>query len=520
MAMKRDELLRNFHQAKWDEPIIFELGTPGERGQILPAVEDEIEAEVGDVWASLPDNMRRKEQAKLPEMAEMQVLRHYLRMSQATLGADLNVDVGQGTCTMKYSPKVNEKIVRSPKMTEIHPLQDDSTVQGTLEAVHGLDEILQEVSGMDKFTFQPGGGSQAILTIASIMKAYHEANGEGDQRDEIITTIFSHPSNAAAPKVKGFKIITLYYDENGVPDFEALKEAVSERTAGIFVTNPEDTGIYNDKIKDFTRVVREVGGLTAYDQANLNGIMGITRAKEADFDMCFFNLHKTFSAPHGCGGPACGALGVREELKQFLPAPLVEKEDGMFKLVYDMPNSIGKIRGFIGVTPVIVKAYSWARSMGADGMVEAAKVAVLNNNYMLKHIRDIPGATAPLSDVKFRIEQVRYSWIDLCEETGVSTHDISLRMADFGFHLWSSHHPFIVPEPFTIEPTESYSKFELDEYLTGLRHVVKECRENPEIVKTAPHNSVISRVDESVLDDPDKWAITWRLFKKKQGFEL
>lgn len=520
MAMQREQRVRNFHQAKWDEPCIFELGTEGERGQLLPEVEPDIEAVVGDVFASLPEVLQRKTRAKLPEMAEMQVLRHYLRMSQATLGADLNVDIGQGTCTMKYSPKVNERIVRNHKLMETHPLQDESTVQGTLEAVYGLDEILQEISGMNKFTFQPGGGSQAILTIASLMKAYHEANGEGDQRDEIITTIFSHPSNAAAPKVKGYKVVTLYYDEHGVPDFEALKNAVSERTAGIFITNPEDTGIYNDKIKEFTRVVHEVGGLCAYDQANLNGIMGITRAKEADFDMCFFNLHKTFSAPHGCGGPACGALGVTDVLKPFLPVPLVEKTGSAYTLNYDMPLSIGKIRGFIGVTPVIVKAYAWARSLGAEGLVEAAKVAVLNNNYLLKHIREIPGASAPLSDVKYRIEQVRYSWIDLCEETGVSTHDISLRMADYGFHLWSSHHPFIVPEPFTIEPTESYSKVELDEYLAGLRQVVKECRETPEVVKTAPHNSVIHRVDESVLDDPSKWAITWRLFKKKQGFEL
>ncbi|MBN2898915.1 MAG: aminomethyl-transferring glycine dehydrogenase subunit GcvPB [Clostridia bacterium] len=518
--MQREQRVRNFHQAKWDEPCIFELGTEGERGQLLPEVEPDIEAVVGDVFASLPEVLQRKTRAKLPEMAEMQVLRHYLRMSQATLGADLNVDIGQGTCTMKYSPKVNERIVRNHKLMETHPLQDESTVQGTLEAVYGLDEILQEISGMNKFTFQPGGGSQAILTIASLMKAYHEANGEGDQRDEIITTIFSHPSNAAAPKVKGYKVVTLYYDEHGVPDFEALKNAVSERTAGIFITNPEDTGIYNDKIKEFTRVVHEVGGLCAYDQANLNGIMGITRAKEADFDMCFFNLHKTFSAPHGCGGPACGALGVTDVLKPFLPVPLVEKTGSAYTLNYDMPLSIGKIRGFIGVTPVIVKAYAWARSLGAEGLVEAAKVAVLNNNYLLKHIREIPGASAPLSDVKYRIEQVRYSWIDLCEETGVSTHDISLRMADYGFHLWSSHHPFIVPEPFTIEPTESYSKVELDEYLAGLRQVVKECRETPEVVKTAPHNSVIHRVDESVLDDPSKWAITWRLFKKKQGFEL
>ena len=520
MAMDKNTLVRNFHQARWDEPIIFEIGEKGERGHIPPEADEDIIEKIGDCKKNIPDFLVRKEKPQLPEIAEMQVLRHYLRLSQATLGADLNVDVGQGTCTMKYSPKINEKIASSHKLSESHPLQDESTIQGNLEIVHNLDLMLREVSGMDAFTFQPGGGSHAILTMASLIKKYHESRGEGDQRDEIITTIFSHPSNAAAPKMKGYKIITLYYDENGVPDFEGLKAAVSERTAGIFMTNPEDTGIYNSRIKEFTDLVHEHGGICAYDQANLNGLMGITRAKEAGFDMCFFNLHKTFSAPHGCGGPACGSLGVKEFLREFLPVPVVENNGGTYKLNYDLKNTIGKVRGFIGVTPVIVKAYSWIRSLGSDGLTEAAKVAVLNNNYLLKHIRNIEGATAPLSDEKYRIEQVRYSWIDLCEETGVTTHDISLRMADYGFHLWSSHHPFIVPEPFTIEPTESYSKKELDEYLAGLKQVVKECRENPEIVKTAPHNSVIHRVDESVLDDPKKWAISWRSYKKKRGFEL
>jgi len=511
------KLRENFHQAKWDEPVIFELDTEGERGILVPRAEKAIEDEVGDGISALPSNMIRKEAPALPEISQMRVLKHFLRISQQCLGADLNIDIGQGTCTMKYSPKINESFVRSPKVTGIHPLQDESTVQGALEIIYKLDQFLREISGLDRFTFQPQGGSGAILAMASIMHAYHEMRGDADERDEIITTIFSHPSDAAGAAVKGFKVITLYQNEDGLPEVEALKKAVSNRTAGLLITNPEDTGIFNPKIVEFTKVVHEAGGLCGYDQANANGILGITRAKEANFDLCFFNLHKTFSSPHGCGGPGTGALGATEELKDFLPIPLVDFDGEKYYLNHDLPHTIGKVRGFLGVFPAVLRSYAWVMALGAEGLKEVAQVAVLNNNYILKKIRELKGAKAPYAQGRHRIEQVRYSWEQLTADTGVTTEDITNRMVDFGFHLWSSHHPFIVPEPFSIEPTESYSKDELDEYIEGLEKIVEEAYENPDKVKNAPYNSVIHKCDHSTLDDPEKWAITWRAYLKKQG---
>ncbi|MBC8401492.1 MAG: aminomethyl-transferring glycine dehydrogenase subunit GcvPB [Candidatus Marinimicrobia bacterium] len=519
MQQRSAQQTRKFHQAKWDEEIIFELHTPGERGIIVPAVEDEIATDVGDVISSLPAALRRKQPPALPEVGQMRVLKHFLRLSQQTLGADFNVDVGQGTCTVKYNPKINKYLAASPKVTELHPWQDDSTVQGALEIIYRLDQYFQKISGLDYFSFQPPSGSAAIFTMAAIVEKYHRTRGEQDQRDEIITTIFSHPSDYSAVAVKGYKIITLHQNEDGLPDVEALKAAVSKRTAALFITNPEDTGIFNPHIKEFTAVVHGVGGLCCYDQANANGILGITRAREANFDMCFFNLHKTFSTPHGCGGPATGAIGVTSELRDYLPVPIVIKMGDGYKLDYDLLNTIGKVRSFLGVFPVILKAYAWVRSMGARGLLETARVAVLNNNYLMAKIKQIRGAAAPYAEGRHRIEQVRYSWEKLTDDTGVGTEDVTGRMADFGFHLWSSHHPFVVPEPFTIEPTESYSKLEMDEYVAGLKQVVQESYSDPEMVTTAPHNSVIHKIDHSTLDDPDKWAITWRSFLKKRPGE-
>ncbi len=514
MEIRKNSRLRNFHQAKWDEKIIFQLSTEGERGIWVSQAEPEVWEEVGDGISGLPKNMVRPSAPALPEVGQMRVLKHFLRLSQQNLGADLNVDVGQGTCTMKYSPKINEVIARNPKATEIHPYQDESTLQGALEIMYGMESFLKEISGMDRFTLQPSSGSHAILVMASMIRKYHESREES-HRNELITTIFSHPSDAAAAAVKGYKIITIYHDKEGLPDIEALKQAVSDRTAGLFITNPEDIGVFNPRIDEFTKIVHDVGGLCGYDQANLNGLMGITRAKEAGFDLCFFNLHKTFSAPHGSGGPAAGALGVTKELESYLPVPLVGFEGGRYFLDYDVPDTIGKTRSFFGPFPVILKAYAWVRSLGAEGLKEVSRIAVLNNNYLLKHITAIDGAESPFSAGKRRIEQVRYSWEKLYRETGIGTHDITLRMCDFGFHLWSSHHPFIVPEPFTIEPTESYSKEELDEYLDGLRHVADEARVDPETVKSAPHRSVVHKIDTSWDDDPKRWAITWRAYLKK-----
>lgn len=507
--------LRRFHQARWDEKLIFELGSPGERGVLVPAPDPQLAAEVGDPTAALPTALRRTTPPALPELSQNQVLRHYLRLSQENLGADLNIDVGQGTCTMKYSPKVNDQFVRDPRIAELHPRQHEDTVQGVLEIVHRLERMLAEISGMDRVTLQPGAGSAAIYTNVAMIRAYFAAKGELEQRDEIITTIFSHPSNAACAKTAGFKVITLHPDADGYPDIEALKAAVGPRTAALLITNPEDTGIYNPRIEEFVRIVHEAGGLCSYDQANANGILGITRARDAGFDLCHFNLHKTFSTPHACGGPAAGACGVTEELAPFLPRPTVSYDGSRYTLDDDRPDSVGKMRPFYGVVPNLVRAYAWIMALGAEGLREAAEIAVLNNNYLMHQVLKIRGVSVPYAAGRPRVEQVRYSWEELHADTGLHSEDLGLRAADFGTHYWTSHHPYLVPEPMTLEPTESYSRADLDEYAAILAEVAREAYEDPETVRTAPHRSTVHRVKEDSLEDPATWAVTWRAYRRK-----
>ncbi len=507
--------LRRFHQARWDEPIIFELSQTGQRGVLVPEVEPGIREAVGDALADLPPYLRRATPPALPELSQPEVLRHYVRLSQENLGADLNIEIGQGTCTMKYSPKVNDQLAASPKLTPLHPRQDEATVQGILEIMYRFEQMLKEISGLACFSLQPAAGSAAIYANVAMIRAYHAERGEAEQRDEIITTIFSHPSNAACARTAGFKVVTLYPDADGYPDLDALQAAVSERTAGLMITNPEDTGIFNPRIAEFVQVVHDAGGLCAYDQANANGILGITRAREAGFDLCHFNLHKTFSSPHGCGGPGGGACGVTEALARFLPVPTVAFDGERYHLDYDRPDSVGKLRPFYGYAPVIVRAYAWVMSLGAAGLREVAEVAVLNNNYLLHKMLEIPGLSAPYAPGRRRIEQVRYSWEALAQETGVHSEELGLRAADFGVHYWTSHHPFVVPEPCTLEPTESFSKREIDEYAAIMAHVAEEARTDPDLVRAAPHCSTIHTIDHTPLDDPARWAMTWRAYRKK-----
>lgn len=518
MGRNKDTLLRNFHEARWDEQLIFDMSVPGERGVLLPQPSAEVEAAVKDCWEGLPDFLKRKKDPLLPEVSQMRVNRHYLRLSQETLGADVTIDISQATCTMKYSPRVQEHLTaRNPNITEIHPLQDPATMQGILEIYYKVEEFLREISGLDYFSFQPGGGAQGVLANASIVRAYHEERGD-EKRDEIITTIFSHPCDAGSPATLGYKVITLMPDENGYADLEAMKASLSDRTAAIFITNPEDTGIYNPRIKEYVDAAHEVGALCVYDQANANALLGIARAKEAGFDLCHFNLHKTFSAPHGCMGPGVGAIGCRQFLKPYLPVPRVEYNGSEYTLDYDCPRSIGQVRSFFGNAPVIVKAYMWIMQMGADGLKEAAVISVLNSQYMDKYIRRIPGVVVYYDQGKRRLEQVRYSWEKLKEDTGLGTEDVQRRLVDFGLqHYWMSHHPWVVPEPFTLEPCESYSKDDMDEYLAILRQISRECYENPEIVRDAPHNAPIHKLVQTELDDYEDITVTWRQWKKKKA---
>jgi len=510
--------LRNFHAAQWDEPLILDKGSPGERGYMPPAVEPAISEAIGNPLSLIPDEMRREVPPRLPEMAQPSVLRHYLRLSQMTMGCHITPDASLGTCTMKYSPQGNEHLVRMPEMSDLHPLQDDETTQGILEIIYKFEEMLCEISGMDAFTFQPAGGSPAIFANACIIRAYHRDRGEGDQRDEIISTAFSHPIDCAAPAVAGYRVITLMPGPNGFPELDALKAAVSERTAGLMMTNPEDTGIFNPQVEEFTRIVHEAGGLCAYDQANANGILGVTRACDNGFDLCQFNLHKTFSVPHGSTGGSCGAGGCTDELAKYLPSPMVAFDGERYFWDYARPHSIGKIRSFHGNVQAVLRSYAWVLAHGAEGLRAVAETAVLNNNYLQSLLAQIPGVDIKYETQGHRLQEVRYSWQPLLEETGIGTEDVKRRMVDFGLQgYFTSHHPVLVPEPFTLEPSETWSKADLDEYGAVFNHIDGEARSDPETVRNAPHSASVRRIHEDAVDEPDQWAMTWRGWKRKYG---
>ncbi len=509
----------NFHEARWCEPLIMEKGTSGERGILIPQAEEAVQEAVGKAEHLVPETLRRSDPPGLPELSQMQILRHYLHLSQETMGTDVTIDIGLGTCTMKYSPKIHETLVRSEPVAAMHPYQDESTTQGLLQIFYETGQFLKEISGMDEFTLQPSSGSQAIYTAVAIMKAYHNEHHPEEMRNEIITTMLSHPGNPGCAATVGYKVITLNPGADGLPSMDELKAAVSERTAGMLITNPEDTGLFNPRIGEFVDAVHQAGGLCFYDQANQNGLFGITRAREAGFDMCHYNLHKTFSSPHGSHGPGAGALGVREYLAQYLPVPIIQKDAQNYYLDYDRPKSIGKLRKYFGVAPVIVRAYAYIRSLGQIGLEQVSQLAILNNNYMLKRMESIPGLSLPWAEGVRRLEQARLSWEKLTQDTGVTTDDIDRRMVDYGFQTYfTSHHPRLIPEPLTPEPVETYSKDDIDRFVDVLASIAQEAYENPQMVKDGPYHAALPyRIDTSCLSDIRKFACTWRSFQKKRG---
>ena len=516
LAQNEKAGLRRYQAARWDEPTVMELGRPGRRGVLVPPVEPAIEAAAPDPLALVPARARRSRPPVLPELSEWEVLRHYLRLSQQTLGM-MGVSLF-GTCTMKYNPAVSESVARLPQVREMHPLQHPDTMQGLLEIVHGLDLALRELSGMDRFVFQPGGGADAAYLQACITRAYHAARGELEQRDEIITTIQAHPCNSATSAAAGFKVITLPLEEGGYPSLRALQAALSDRTAALMVNNPDDMGIYNPQITQWVDAVHEAGGLCFYDHANFNGVMGKLRAAELGFDACMFMLHKTFGAPKAGGGPAVGAYGCTEKLVPYLPGPLVVERGGKFALT-EPAEGIGRVREYLGNLPQVLKAYAWVRAMGAEGIQEASDLSVLASNYMDAQLIQIRGVTRSHPDLTGpRMEMVRYSLETLTRETGITAVDVQNRMTDFGIDaFWLSHEPWLVPEPFTPEAGEMWSREDIDEWIGVLRHVCQEAYEQPEVVRSAPHHQVTHRVVGTRLDEADGWATTWRAYLRKHG---
>ncbi|MCY4565676.1 MAG: aminomethyl-transferring glycine dehydrogenase subunit GcvPB, partial [Gammaproteobacteria bacterium] len=420
---------------------------------------------------------------------------------------------------MKYNPRLTEDLAARPEVADLHPNQDVSTLQGALEIIHRLDELLRELSGMDRFVLQPAGGADAAYTPACVTRAYHAARGELEQRNQIVTSIQAHPCNPATAAAAGFEVVTLMLEDGGYPSVEALKAAVSERTAALMISNPDDMGVYNPHIREWVKIVHDAGGLCFYDHANFNGVMTRVRARELGFDACMFMLHKTFGAAKGGGGPAVGAYGCTAELAEYLPGPPVEREDGGYVLKAGNTEGVGRVREYLGNVHQVIKAYAWLRAMGADGLAEAADLSVLANNYMEKKLLQIRGITrSHPDDESWRMEMTRFSLGQLYEDTGVSVLDVQNRMVDYGIDaFWLSHEPWVVPEPFTPEAGEMWSKEDIDYWIAVLERISDEAYTTPDIVKSAPHNHAIHKLDAAPLEDPDRWAMTWRAYKRKQA---
>ncbi|HEY8910395.1 MAG TPA: aminomethyl-transferring glycine dehydrogenase subunit GcvPB [Desulfosporosinus sp.] len=468
------------------EPLIFELSAKGRSGASLPSCDvPEVPVET-----LIPNNLLRQEEPELPELSEMDVVRHFTRLSTFNYGLDTGF-YPLGSCTMKYNPKVNERLARLSGFTALHPYQPESLTQGALQLMAELQEDLCELAGMDAFTLQPAAGAHGEMTGMLIIKAYHQHRGD-TKRTKVIVPDSAHGTNPATAAMTGFEIIQVPSDDRGGVDLEALKKVANDEVAAFMLTNPNTVGLFDENILEITKLIHDVGGLLYYDGANTNAIMGIIRPGDMGFDVVHLNLHKTFSTPHGGGGPGAGPVGVKEFLAPFLPKPMViRREDGTFALEDNLPLSIGRVRSFYANFSVLVKAYAYIRALGGQGLKVASENAVLNANYLMSILKDY--YYLPFDRVckhEFVISSKNL------KSTGVNTLDIAKRLLDYGYHPPTIYFPMIVEEAMMIEPTETESIETLDKFAKVLIQVAEEARSNPDLVKNAPHTTLVTRMDE------------------------
>ncbi|TDL97878.1 glycine dehydrogenase subunit 2 [Macrococcus brunensis] len=467
-------------------PLIFERSKENRFAYSLPPLEVEGK-KVKDI---LDSKFIRKEKAMLPEIAELDLMRHYTELSNKNHGVDTGF-YPLGSCTMKYNPKINERIARMAGFAQAHPLQDEKTIQGSLEVIYDLQEHLKEITGMDEVTLQPAAGAHGEWTALMMIRAYHESNGD-HERTKVIVPDSAHGTNPASATVAGFETVTVKSNEQGLVDIEDLKRVVGPDTAAIMLTNPNTLGLFEEDILEIREIVHEAGGKLYYDGANLNAIMSKVRPGDMGFDAVHLNLHKTFTGPHGGGGPGSGPVGVKADLIPFLPKPHIVKENDTFKFDYDRPQSIGRVKPFYGNFGIYLRAYTYIRTMGPDGLKEVSETAVLNANYMMRRLQ--PYFELPYDrhcKHEFVISGVRQ------KKLGVRTLDMAKRLLDFNFHPPTIYFPLNVEECMMIEPTETESKETLDKFCDTMIQIAKEAEENPDIVLEAPHHTIIGRLDET-----------------------
>ena len=470
---------------KTSQMTIFEVSKPGRIALDLPA----IDVPLSEIETLVPGKCLRSKQANLPEVSQQDLMRHYTKLSNRNFGVDSGF-YPLGSCTMKYNPKINEDVGRYAGLADIHPLQDTATTQGALELLYNMEQHLAEIAGMAAVTMQPVAGAHGELTGLKLIREYHRSRSEA--RNKVIVPDSAHGTNPATAAVCGLDIIEIKSEPDGSVNLDALRSAVGPDTAALMLTNPSTLGLFEKNIKEVAQIVHDAGGLLYYDGANSNAIMGIVRPGDMGFDVVHFNLHKTFSTPHGGGGPGSGPIGVKKDLIPFLPTPIVTYDGVTFGLDYDRPQSIGRVHSFYGNFGIIVRAYAYIRAMGPDGLRQVSEDAVLNANYCLSQLRE--DFYAPFD---------RYCMHECIvtpkkqKQYGIKTLDIAKRLLDYGYHPPTIYFPLIVEEAIMIEPTETESKETIDGFIDAMKKIAAEAKTDASQILNAPQTTVVGRLDET-----------------------
>ncbi len=464
--------------------LIFERGEAGRRCTTFP--------DAGDPVVPIPEGMRRDRLPGLPEVSELEMVRHYVGLSSMNFSID-TVFYPLGSCTMKYNPKVHERAARIAQIAGLHPFADEAQAQPALQIIWEMEQVLKTVSGMDGFTFQPAAGAQGEFVGISLIAAYHRA--KGNQKKVVLIPDSAHGTNPATAAMCGYSVEALKSTDRGTVDVEDLKAKMNGEVAALMLTNPNTFGVFEDEILEIAQIVHEGGGLLYYDGANLNAFLGQCRPGDMGFDVVHINLHKTFTTPHGGGGPGSGPVGVVEALLPYLPMPVVVKAGDRFHLDFDRPESIGKISTFYGNFGMVIRAYVYARMLGAEGMRRTSEMAVLNANYIAKKLDpyyDRPKNAQPMHEMVFSASRQK-------REHGVSALDIAKRLIDYGHHPPTIYFPLpnVAPETMLIEPTETESLEQLDEFVEAMVQIAKEAAEDPDRLHEAPHETPVRRLDEA-----------------------
>jgi len=466
------------------EPLIFEMSKKGRKGYSLP----ECDVDKENLKKMIPEEYLRRENPDLPQVSEPDLVRHFTRLSQRNLGIDTNF-YPLGSCTMKYNPKVNEEIARLPGFRQIHPYQPQESVQGILKILYEMERLLCQISGMNKVSLQPAAGAQGELTSMMMIKAYYKERKE--ERNVVLIPDSSHGTNPASANFCGFQVKEIKSNREEEIDLNDLTKKINKEVAALMVTIPNTLGLFERNILKIAKIIHNEGSFLYLDGANLNALLGLVRPSDLGVDIMHFNLHKTFSTPHGGGGPGSGPIGAGEKLAPYLPIPLVEKGKEGYHLDYNRPKSIGKVRSFYGNIEVIIKAYCYLRSLGEEGLKEVSYNAILNANYLMKKLKkyfSLPYKGPCMHEFVLSGEDK--------EAKGIRTLDIAKRLLDYGFHPPTIYFPLIVKEALMIEPTETESKETLDAFILAMGQIKKEIKENPCLVKEAPCNLPISRLNE------------------------